>query len=110
MPPKGYEKADYQPEAEWASYGPEGGFGRGSGNDRSQEEAWARAEASGPTAHLTRNMSRDSRDGDLRYVVKNQEEDEAWERARTEGVTAHLTGNSPVRNLTGGGSGTGKIV
>jgi hypothetical protein len=110
MPSRGYEKGDYQPEADWASYGPESGFG-GAGSveerERAQDEAWRRAEANGPTAHLTGNGAR-GRDEARRqsgYVVaSNQEEDEAWEQARTEGVTAHLTGsaNGP-RNLTGSG-------
>lgn len=108
---RGFEKGDYHPEAEWANYGaPPGspprqagalqsGFGGTGANERAQDDAWARAESSGPTAHLTGN-GRAGRQGDEEsagYVVKNEEEDEAWERARREGVTAHLTGTGPAR-------------
>lgn len=109
--PKEFEKGDYHPEAEWANYGaPPGsppratqsGFGGaglgGNQSERAQDEAWARAETSGPTAHLTGNgRSRGQGEVDGGYVVKNDEEDEAWERAKREGVTAHLTGNGPAR-------------
>lgn len=113
----GYEKGDYQPSAEWASYGVDGspqrpssrtggaGYQRplsasgfGGAGSRAQDEAWERAEASGPTAHLTGGRRSPRLDVESGYVVKNTEEDEAWERARTEGVTAHLTGGGSRPN------------
>ncbi|OWZ70085.1 hypothetical protein AYX14_04486 [Cryptococcus neoformans] len=102
-PPRGWDKSDYHPEAEWAQadYTTSSSRERDIVDNREEEEAWERAQSQGVTAHLTGHApsrAREDVERDSGYVIPNAEEDEAWERARNQGVTAHLTGAATGRD------------
>lgn len=101
-PPRGWDKSDYHPDAEWAQADyTTPSRERDIVDNREEEEAWERAQSQGVTAHLTGHAPSRAREDVERnsgYVIPNAEEDEEWERARNEGVTAHLTGAATKRD------------